>query len=90
MTAAVKNGAVPFEVAPGTRLLGEIITWSCSGISIRHSDLVQALRDSGLDEGVARERVLHGSDAANARLVARTRSRADLVVSGVVGDNVPG
>jgi hypothetical protein len=42
-------------VPPGTRLLGEIITWSCTGVSIRHLDLVNALRDSGLDEGVARE-----------------------------------
>jgi hypothetical protein len=37
------------------KLLGEIITWSCSGISIRHLDLIEALRDSGLDETVARE-----------------------------------
>ena len=42
-------------VPAGTRLLGEIITWSCSGVSFRHIDLVYALRDSGLDEGVARE-----------------------------------
>lgn len=42
-------------VPAGTRLLGEIITWSCSGVSVRHLDLVNALRDSGLDEGVARE-----------------------------------
>jgi pantothenate kinase len=34
----------------------------------------------GMAEDVARERVLRGSDAANARLVAPTRSRADLVV----------
>ena len=34
----------------------------------------------GSDE--ARERVLRGSDAANARLVETTRSRADLVVQG--------
>jgi hypothetical protein len=42
-------------VPPGTRLLGEIITWGCSGVSVRHLDLVNALRDSCLDEGVARE-----------------------------------
>src|SRR5689334_13753375 len=44
-----------FSATPGTKLLGEIITWSCSKISIRHIDLIQALRESGLDEGVARE-----------------------------------
>jgi hypothetical protein len=42
-------------LSPGTRLLGEIITWSCSGISVPYIDLLAALRDSGLDEGVARE-----------------------------------
>src|SRR3954454_4081917 len=51
--SAGRNGL--FTVEPGTRLLGEIITWSCSGASIRHLDLVRALRDSGLDEGIARE-----------------------------------
>src|SRR5262249_4773033 len=40
---------------PGTKLLGEVITWGCSGVSVRHLDLVCALRDSGLEEGVARE-----------------------------------
>jgi hypothetical protein len=42
-------------VLPGTRLLGEIITWSCSGVSIQHTDLIDALRDSGLEESLARE-----------------------------------
>ena len=42
-------------VEPGTRLLGEIITWSASGVKVSHLTLVEALRDSGLDEGVARE-----------------------------------
>jgi len=41
-------------VPPGTRLLGEVITWSCAGVAVRHADLVAALRASGLDEGVAR------------------------------------
>jgi hypothetical protein len=45
----------PFAVAPGARLLGEIITWSCSGVTIQHTDLITALRDAGLDETVARE-----------------------------------
>ena len=42
-------------VTPGTKLLGEILTWSCSGVRIRLTDLVEALRDADLDETVARE-----------------------------------
>src|SRR4051794_23918097 len=52
-TLTTTNGL--FAAAPGGKLLGEIITWSCSGVSIRHADLIGALRDSRLDEGVARE-----------------------------------
>ena len=52
-TLSRANG--PFAVAPGTRLLGEIISWTCGGIKVRHLDLVGALRDAGLDEAVARE-----------------------------------
>ncbi len=44
-----------FQVPVGTKLLGEIITWSCSGITIKHLDLIEALRVSGLAESVARE-----------------------------------
>src|SRR5262245_30602461 len=51
--AVPRNGAA--AVAPGTRLLGEVITWSCSGIAVRHRDLIAALRTTGLDEAVARE-----------------------------------
>lgn len=48
-----RNGTPP--LAPGTPLLGEILTWSCAGLSVRHVDLIAALRDCGLDESVARE-----------------------------------
>jgi hypothetical protein len=51
--SARANG--PFAAAPGTKLLGEVITWSCSGVAVRHADLVAALRGAGLDESVARE-----------------------------------
>lgn len=44
-----------FTAPPETKLLGEIITWSCAKIRICHLDLIVALRDSGLDESVARE-----------------------------------
>lgn len=55
MTTTTKptNGFFTFE--PGMKLLGEIITWACSGVAIRHLDLIHALRDAGLEEGVARE-----------------------------------
>ena len=45
----------PPPVPAGTRLLGEVITWSCSGTAVRHPDLVSALTAAGLDAGVARE-----------------------------------
>src|SRR6185437_13043558 len=54
MTTLTRTNGL-FSAPPGTKLLGEIITWSCSKISIRHIDLIQALRDSDLDESVARE-----------------------------------
>jgi hypothetical protein len=38
-----------------TRLLGEVISWTCSGVAVTHPALLTALRDAGLDEGVARE-----------------------------------
>jgi hypothetical protein len=47
-----RNG--PLSVPAGARLLGEILTWSCAGLAIGHRDLVRALRDTGLDEALAR------------------------------------
>src|SRR6478609_5746383 len=49
------TAAVPFPVAAGTRLLGEVIAWTCSGVSVTHAALVAALAEAGLDAGVARE-----------------------------------
>lgn len=49
------TAAVPFPVAAGTRLLGEVISWTCSGVTVTHSALLAALKEAGLDEGVARE-----------------------------------
>lgn len=54
MTTLTKPNGL-FAAPPGTKLLGEIITWACAKLAIRHIDLIEALRDSGLDEGVARE-----------------------------------
>ena len=44
-----------FPIAPGSTLLGEIITWTCSGATVRYSDVIAALRDADLNESVARE-----------------------------------
>ena len=52
-TTTLPNGLA--AAPPGTALLGEVITWSCGGVRVRHLDLVHALRDAGLDESVARE-----------------------------------
>jgi hypothetical protein len=53
--SATPRPAVPFPVSAGTRLLGEVISWTCSGVSVTHPALLAALRDAGLDESVARE-----------------------------------
>ncbi|MFO0806206.1 MAG: DUF6744 family protein [Gemmataceae bacterium] len=45
----------PFPVASGTQLLGEVISWTCAGVTVTHAALVAALKDAGLDENVARE-----------------------------------
>lgn len=52
---SVQQTTFPFAAVSGSKLLGEIITWNCSGTSIKHIELVEALRASGLDESVARE-----------------------------------
>src|SRR6516162_5295780 len=55
MTALTRPaGAFP-AAAAGTPLLGEVITWTCSGVAVRHLDLVDALAACGLDASVARE-----------------------------------
>src|SRR5947209_10350162 len=54
MGAVAERNGFP-GVAVGTKLLGEVITWDCSGITVRHLDLVDALGECGLDESVARE-----------------------------------
>jgi hypothetical protein len=45
----------PFPVAPGTQLLGEVISWTCAGVTVTHAALMAALKDAGLDANVARE-----------------------------------
>jgi hypothetical protein len=45
----------PVSVPTDTRLLGEVIAWTCSGVAVTHALLVVALTDAGLDPAVARE-----------------------------------
>jgi hypothetical protein len=53
-TVSVPRIAYP-EIASGTRLLGEVISWTCPAVSVRHRAVIEALRDADLDMSVARE-----------------------------------
>ncbi|HET6575538.1 MAG TPA: DUF6744 family protein [Fimbriiglobus sp.] len=55
MTAMTRPAGSFPALAAGTALLGEVITWTCSGVAVRHLDLVEALATCGLDPSVARE-----------------------------------
>lgn len=70
-TEAPRNG--PFSATPGMRLLGEILTWTCNGVAVKHSDLVNALKDADLDEGVARELAPRHAFTRACRKLARDR-----------------
>ena len=52
MTAPMR---LPPPFATAAARLGEVISWTCGGVSVRHADLVAALRDAALDDHVARE-----------------------------------
>jgi hypothetical protein len=45
-TAPPTNG-VPV-VTSGTKLLGEVISWTCPGIAVRHADVIRVTRDQFL------------------------------------------
>jgi hypothetical protein len=47
--------SVPFALASGVELLGEVIAWSTAGVAVRHGILVEALTAAELDPAVARE-----------------------------------
>ncbi|HJZ58635.1 MAG TPA: DUF6744 family protein [Gemmataceae bacterium] len=55
MTAIARPAGLFPPLATGTPLLGEIITWTCAGVSVKYPDLIAALKEAGLDESVARE-----------------------------------
>jgi hypothetical protein len=69
--AAGRNGYP--GLAPGTRLLGEVITWSCCGVRVRHSDLVAALREACLDESAARDLAPRHAFARACRTLSQRR-----------------
>jgi hypothetical protein len=71
MAARPLNGAL--AAPPGSRLLGEILSWNCAGLTVKHSDLVAALRDSSLDETVARELLPRHAFARACRKLAKQR-----------------
>jgi hypothetical protein len=52
-TKPTRNGFP--AVLPGTRLLGEVISWTCPAVTVRYRAVIEALRESELDEKVARE-----------------------------------
>ena len=66
-----RNG--PPAIAPGARLLGEVISWTCPGAAVRHAELVAALADAGLDAGVARELLPRHAFARACKKLAKDR-----------------
>ena len=44
----------PWVILAGTKLLGEVISWTCPATSIKFPALLAALRSADLDESVAR------------------------------------
>jgi len=70
-TALARNGFP--GIAPGARLLGEVISWTCPGTAVRHADLVAALADAGLDPGVARELLPRHAFARACKTLAKDR-----------------
>jgi hypothetical protein len=72
MTLTAHRNGFP-AVSPGTKLLGEVISWTCPGTAVRHADLVAALADAGLDTGVARELLPRHAFARACKTLAKDR-----------------
>ena len=70
---STKKDTLPFAVAAGVELHGEIITWSCAGGAIRHYELIDALSGSGLDPKVARDMLPRNAFARACRKLAEAR-----------------
>src|SRR5262245_27984720 len=60
-------------VSPGTKLLGEVISWTCPGVAVKYGDLLAALREADLDETVARQLLPRHAFARACRKLARER-----------------
>jgi hypothetical protein len=60
-------------IAPGTRLLGEVISWNCPPEKVRYRAVIEALRESDLDETVARELAPRHAFSRACRKLARER-----------------
>jgi hypothetical protein len=69
-STAPRNG-VP--VTAGAKLLGEVISWTCPAVAVKHADLLAALRESGLDESAARQLLPRHAFARACRKLARDR-----------------
>jgi hypothetical protein len=54
MAAPSSAARTPFALPSGSRLLGEVIAWTCPGTSVKFTSLLDALRSADLDESVAR------------------------------------
>jgi hypothetical protein len=70
-TSPARNG-LP-TVAPGTHLLGEVISWTCPAVTVRYRAVIDALRESGLDETAARELAPRHAFSRACRKLARER-----------------
>jgi hypothetical protein len=74
MTTATKPSRNGFpELAPGTPLLGEVISWTCPAMTVRYRAVIEALHDSGLDETVARELAPRHAFSRACKKLARQR-----------------
>src|SRR3954469_5766546 len=70
-TKPTRNGFP--AVLPGTRLLGEVISWTCPSVTVRYRAVIDALRESGLDETVARELAPRHAFSRACKKLARER-----------------
>jgi hypothetical protein len=70
-TKPARNGFP--AIAPGTRLLGEVISWTCPAVTVKYRAVIDALRESGLDETVARELAPRHAFSRACKKLARQR-----------------
>ncbi len=71
-TLTAERNGLP-AVAPGTKLWGEVISWTGPGAAVRYADVVAALRDAGLDASAARPLLARHAFARACKKLARQR-----------------